>query len=468
MSERQAEEEGSGQECFALGTEGDLAARVRSLMGRARSDLERLVAIPSVADPSVYPQEHCLQAAALVRDAFEAVGIAQCEVLPMPDGHPAVHGSAPAPAGAPTILLYAHYDVQPPMAERQWRSPPFVLTERDGRWYGRGAADCKGNIVAQLTALRALQQEGLRVGLKVLVEGAEEQGTGGLERFIERERELIAADAVLVCDSGNVAAGLPTLTVSLRGVVNLTVTVRTLKGAMHSGMFGGPAPDALVALVRMLGTLHDDAGDVSVRGIDATGRWEGSPYEAQAFIADVGMLDGVSLIGSGSVSDMLWARPAINFLGIDCPSVAGSAAAIQPQARARVSMRLPPGVDLVAAEQALTAHLKAVAPWGAHVEIAHEASGKPFQTSVNGPFFAAMVEAMRASYGAEVTLAGQGGSIPLCAAFAEVLEGAEVMLLGVEEPQCLIHAPNESVDPAEIERTALTIASFLRNAGFMS
>lgn len=431
-------------------------------MGRARSDLERLVAIPSVADPSIYPPERCLEAAHLVCDAFADAGIAGCEVLQMPDGHPAVYGSRPAPAGAPTVLLYSHYDVQPAMDERDWASPPFALTERDGRWYGRGAADCKGNIVAQLTTLRALGPEGPAVGLKILIEGAEEQGTGGLERFVAEHSALVAADVVLVCDSGNVAAGVPTLTRSLRGIANVIVTVSSLSGAMHSGMFGGAAPDALVALVRMLGTLHDDAGNVSVDGVDASGSWQGSEYEEQAFRADVGLLDGVQLIGSGSVADMLWARPAISFLGIDCPPVAGSAAAIQPHARARVSMRVPPGMDPSAAQDALVNHLQAVAPWGVQVEMEREPPAPPFAANMQGPAFETMVAAMRTAYGADVTIAGQGGSIPLCDAFAKALPGAEVMLLGVEEPRCLIHGPNESVDPSEIERIALTNACFLQ------
>ena len=199
----------------------------------------------------------------------------------MPDGHPAVFASAPAPEGAPTVLLYCHYDVQPPLDEAAWESPPFELTERDGRWYGRGAADCKGNVAAHLTALRALGPE-LPVGVKFIAEGAEEQETGGLEEFVPTAAELLRADAVIVMDSGNFEVGVPTLTTTLRGIANLVVRVRTLAGPMHSGSFGGAAPDALLALNRMLATLHDERGNVAVDGLPADQAWDGDRLPRRA------------------------------------------------------------------------------------------------------------------------------------------------------------------------------------------
>lgn len=445
--------------------EDDLRERVGRLMGQAREDLHRLVAIPSVADPRQFPPVRCIEAAELVRDRFADAGIEGCRLLDLPDGHPAVFGHSPAPAGAPTVLLYSHYDVQPPMEQEAWHSPPFELTERDGRWYGRGAADCKGNVVSQLTALRALGRGGFPTGVKILIEGAEEQGTGGLEQFAAQSPELLAADVVVICDSGNFAVGVPTLTTTLRGIANVLLTVRTLSGAMHSGVFGGPAPDALIVLSRMLCTLHDERGDIAVKGIEHDQSWPGMQYLEERFRSDCGILEGVQLIGSGSVADMLWARPSISALGIDCPPVVGSAAAIQPQARARVSMRVPPGMDPHRAQDALVEHLRSVVPWGAEVEIEREAVAPAFQTRTDGPGYEAMTEAMRLAYGQDVVTAGQGGSIPLCSALSEALPGAEIMLLGVEEPQCLIHAPNESVDPTEIERIALAQALLLTRLG---
>ena len=441
----------------------DLRQAVAGLMPQARQDLERLVSIPSVADPKQVPPERCQEAAELVRDLMSAAGVGECRLVDTPDGHPAVYGHTPGPEGAPTVLLYCHYDVQPPLDEKAWKTPPFELAERDGRWFGRGAADCKGNIVMHLTALRALGGGEFPVGIKLIAEGAEEQGTGGLEQFVPEQADLLRADAILVCDTGNFAVGVPTLTTTLRGLANVTVTVRTLGSAMHSGMFGGPAPDALLALTRMLSTLHDEHGNVTVPGVDASQAWPGVTYPPEQFRADANLLDGVELIGDGSVSDMLWARPAVNVLGIDCPPVVGSAAALQAEARARVSMRVPPGMDPKQAQDALVAHLESVVPWGAQLEIEREAPGAPFRARAGGPAYATMAAAMQEAYGSEMTTEGQGGSIPLCNVFADTFPEAEIILMGVEEPRCLIHAPNESVDPAEIEHMSLVEALFLRD-----
>jgi cysteinylglycine-S-conjugate dipeptidase len=448
-----------------------LREAVAGLMGSAREDLERLVAIPSVAESTQFPRERCLEAARYVATAAAQAGVRDCRLLEMPDGHPAVFGHTPAPAGAPTVLLYCHYDVQPPLGEDEWASPPFALTERDGRWYGRGAADCKGNVVAHLTALRALgggaagaggAAAGFPVGIKLIAEGAEERGTGGLEQFVRQSPEVLAADVVIVCDTGNFAVGVPTVTTSLRGIASVTLTVATLESAMHSGMFGGPAPDALIALARMIATLHDEQGNATIRGLAADGRWSGVEYPADQFRADAHVLPGVSLIGSGSISEMLWARPSVNVLGIDCPSVVEATASLQPRARARVSLRVPPGMDPVAAQDALVAHLEAVAPWNAQVQIERDAVAAPFAARTDGPAYELIGQAMRFAFGREMTTEGEGGSIPLCTVLQETYPEAEIILMGVEEPQCLIHAPNESVDPREIERIALAEAVFLQ------
>ena len=319
---------------------------------------------------------------------------------------------------APTVLLYAHYDVQPPLDESAWRTPPFELTEVAGRWYGRGTADCKGNIVAHLLALRALGDD-VPVNLKLVVEGSEEQGTGGLEDFVPKNADLLRADAILVCDTGNAAVGRPAATVTLRGMVNVVVTVEALKSEVHSGMFGGPAPDALAALVAMLASLRDSRGSTTITGLDNTGTWTGAPYPPEQFRSDAGVLEGVSLLTGGSVSDMLWARPAITILGIDCPPVLGSTAAIVPRAAARLNLRIPPGTAPDRAYQALVDHLQAVAPWGVHVTVDLEAEGAPFKASVDGPAYAAMASAMEDAYETPMTTLGQGGSIPLCNVFAE-------------------------------------------------
>ncbi len=441
----------------------DLRSAVADLMSHAKDDLAELVAFKSVADPKQYPPEECEKAARWVADAFAEVGLKDVAMSPTPDGSMAVHGHAPGPAGAPTVLLYCHYDVQPPLGEEAWQTPVFELTERDGRWYGRGSADCKGNIVMHLTALRALKQThgGFLCGVKLICEGSEEQGTGGLEAFVPENAELLCADTILVCDTGNFAVGIPTLTTSLRGMTSVDVTVNALASAMHSGMFGGPAPDPVVGLLAMLASMHDAEGNTTIDGIDATQQWSGVDYSAEQFRSDAQVLDGVELIGSGSPADMLWARPAVTVLGIDIPPVIGSASAIQASAAARVSLRVPPGMGGRAAQEALIAHLGKRAPWSLQCEIERVAVGDPFVGTLDGPGFEALRSALEEAYRRPMTTEGQGGSIPLCNVFADTYPQAEIFLMGVEEPTCLIHAPNESVDPSEIENLALAEALFL-------
>ncbi|MEU3494467.1 dipeptidase [Kitasatospora cineracea] len=445
-----------------MSTDTELAARVAALMPQAERDLAELVAIPSVADPRQQPPEKCRQAAEWVAAAFTGAGLRDVRLAETPDGSHAVLGHRPPPPGAPTVLLYCHYDVQPPLDDAAWTTPPFELTERDGRWYGRGAADCKGNIVMHLTALRALGDD-LPVGIKLVAEGSEEQGTGGLEAYVPQHPEDLHADVLLVCDTGNAAVGVPTATTSLRGLANVVVTVRTLASDMHSGMFGGPAPDALAALVRILDSLRDAEGGTRIDGLDNDGTWEGVGYDEQQFRADAGVLEGVGLTGSGTVADRLWARPAVTVLGIDCAPVVGSAAAIPGTARARVSLRVPPGMDPGTAQDALTAHLVAAAPWGAQVTVEPESKGSPFRAATDGRAYAALDAAAQEVYGKPLSFLGQGGSIPLCNVLAAQYPESEIILMGVEEPRCLIHAPNESVDPSEIEHMATVEALFLRH-----
>ena len=248
----------------------DLREAVKALMGQAKDDLAELVSFQSVADPKQFPAEECEKAAQWVVDAFAAAGLQDVRMSLTPDGSNCVHGHAPAPEGAPTVLLYCHYDVQPPLGEDAWTVPVFELTERDGRWYGRGSADCKGNIVMHLTALRALEQVngGFPCGIKLICEGSEEQGTGGLEAFVPDNVELLRADTILVVDTGNFAVGVPTLTTTLRGMTSVDVTLEALSSPMHSGMFGGPAPDPVVAMIQLLGSLHDEHGNTTIDGLD--------------------------------------------------------------------------------------------------------------------------------------------------------------------------------------------------------
>ncbi|MFE1177580.1 dipeptidase [Streptomyces sp. NPDC058773] len=446
-------------------SDSPLAQTVAALQPRARNELAELVAFKSVADPAQFPRSECEAAANWIVDALRADGFQDVALLDTPDGTQSVYGFLPGPAGAPTVLLYAHYDVQPPLDESAWLSPPFELTERDGRWYGRGAADCKGGLIMHLTALRALKEHGgIPVNVKLIVEGSEEQGTGGLERYAEAHPELLAADAIIIGDAGNFRPGLPTVTATLRGMTLLRVQVDALAGNLHSGQFGGAAPDALAALIRILDSLRAEDGSTTVHGLAADATWEGLQYPEEDFRKDAGVLDGVGLLGSGTVADRIWARPAVTVLGIDCPPVVGATPSVHAGARALVSLRVPPGTDTAEATKLLTAHLESAAPWGARVAVEQIGQGQPFLADTTSPAYASMAAALREAYdGAEMQIAGMGGSIPLCNTLAGLYPDAEILLIGLSEPEAQIHAVNESVSPQELERLALAEAIFLRS-----
>ncbi|QFZ77981.1 M20/M25/M40 family metallo-hydrolase [Streptomyces fagopyri] len=441
-----------------------VAETVASLMPAAKADLTELVAFKSVADFGQFPRVESEGAANWIADALRAEGFQDVALLDTPDGTQSVYGFLPGPEGARTVLLYAHYDVQPPLDEAAWTTPPFELTERDGRWYGRGTADCKGGLVMHLLALRALKANGgVPVSVKVIVEGSEEQGTGGLERYAEEHPDLLTADTIVIGDVGNFRLGLPTVTSTLRGMTLVRVRVDTLEGNLHSGQFGGAAPDALGALIRVLDSLRAKDGSTTVDGLTGDARWEGLQYDEEAFRQDAKVLDGVELIGSGSVADRIWARPAVTVLGIDCPPVVGATPSVQAGARALVSLRVPPGTDAVEATKLLQAHLEAHTPWGARVSTEQIGQGQPFRADTSSPAYTAMAEAMAVAYpGEEMQSAGQGGSIPLCNTLASLYPSAEILLIGLSEPEAQIHAVNESVSPDELERLSVTEALFLQ------
>ncbi|MFI2373753.1 dipeptidase [Streptomyces sp. NPDC018964] len=441
-----------------------VAETVASLMPRAKEELAELVAFKSVADFGQFPREESEGAARWIADALTAEGFQDVALLDTPDGTQSVYGCLPGPEGAKTVLLYAHYDVQPPLDEAGWATPPFELTERDGRWYGRGAADCKGGVIMHLLALRALKANGgVPVHVKVIVEGSEEQGTGGLERYAEEHPDLLTADTIVIGDAGNFRAGLPTVTSTLRGMTLVRVRIDTLEGNLHSGQFGGAAPDALAALVRVLDSLRAEDGSTTVDGLAGDETWDGLRYGDEQFRKDAKVLDGVELIGSGTVADRIWARPAVTVLGIDCPPVVGATPSVQASARALISLRVPPGVDAAEATKLLCAHVEAHTPWGARVSIEQIGQGQAFRADTTSPAYQAMADAMAVAYpGQEMQYAGQGGSIPLCNTLAALYPEAEILLIGLSEPEAQIHAVNESVSPDELERLSVAEALFLR------
>ena len=435
-----------------------LRETIAELMPGLRADLERLVRLPSVAFEG-FPEEPVKQAGAAVAVLMQKAGLPEVRLVDIARAPQAVFGARPAQPGAPTVLLYAHYDVQPAGADSTWTSPPFAPTERAGRLYGRGAADDKSGIIMHSGALLALGADS-PVGVKVLIEGQEECGRGGIEEFVKANAELLKADVIVISDVGNYSLGVPTLTTSLRGMAALDVEVETLAGAVHSGMLGGPAPDALIALARMIATLHDADGTVAVQGLNVD-EYNGADYDETAYRNDAGVLFGVDLIGAGTVAERLYGRPSINVIGIDAPAVDGAANVLIPKARARVSVRLTPGQDPAEAQAAVAKHVEAVAPWHVKVKVTPGGVGEGFLARTDGPAYAAAAAAMAAAFQKEVVHYGVGGSIPLVAAFLAAQPGAEMILWGCEEPQCKIHAPDESVDLAELERCVLAETLFI-------
>jgi acetylornithine deacetylase/succinyl-diaminopimelate desuccinylase-like protein len=434
-----------------------LVKRIHDAMPQVQSDLEALVAIPSVSAVD-WPPEPLRRSADAVAEMLRAVG-ADVKILRSEHGHPAVVGYVKAPPGAPTVLLYAHHDVQPPGPESEWGSPAFAPTTRDGRLYGRGSSDDKAGVVAHIAALRAFEGKP-PVGVAVFIEGEEEAGSENLRSYLEQERERLACDAVVVADGGNWRLGEPALTTTLRGVVSCIVEVRVLDKAVHSGQFGGPFPDALTALVHLLATLHDKKGDVAIEGI-ARGKAKKLDLTEDELRTQAGARKGVQLIGKGGLTDRLWMKPSLSILAIDAPAVRDAINQLVPVSRAKVSMRIPPGQDGKKALAALVEHLRKHAPWGVEVTISHESSGEPFVTKTGGPAYKAMRAALSKAWGHKAVDIGAGGTIPFLSDLAELFPKAEIMVTGVEDPRSGAHGPDESLDLGELERACLAEALFL-------
>jgi cysteinylglycine-S-conjugate dipeptidase len=435
-----------------------LTEAVNQALPSVRADLERLIRIPSVsADPAAAP--YLSQSASLAADLLSDAGMPAVDVLTVPGGQPAVVGHRPAPPGAPTVLLYAHHDVQPPGDPADWDSAPFQPAERHGRLYGRGAADDKAGLAVHLAALRA-HGEHLPVGVTVLIEGEEEIGSPTLHEFLDAYADRLRADVVVFADATNWTAGVPALTTTLRGGTSVTVEVRTLDHSVHSGLYGGPVPDALTALCRMLATLHDERGDVAIPGL-VRGTADPLDLTEAQLRADAGMLDGVQLTGTGGLTERLWAGPAVSVIGIDAPTVQAASNTLIPAARAKVSLRIAPGDDPLRARDALTAHLRAHAPWGAHVTIEPGPAAAPYAARTGGPAYAAAHAALAQAWGTPALDIGAGGGITFVTAYTRLVPDAEILVTGVEDPDTRAHGANESLHLAMFGRACLAEALLL-------
>ena len=439
----------------------DLVEQVRDVLPSVRRDLEDLVRIESVwADRARHSEVQ--RSAQAVANLLTAAGFDDVEIV-AEGGGPAVIARYPAPPGAPTVLLYAHHDVQPEGDHSQWASPPFEPTERGGRLYGRGTADDKAGIATHLAAFRAHGGKP-PVGVTVFVEGEEESGSPSLGRLLDAHRDKLAADVIVLADSGNWSTDVPALTVSLRGLADCVVEVATLDHGLHSGMWGGVVPDALMVLTRLLASLHDDDGNVAVAGLHESAA-ANIDYTPQQVREETGLLDGVREIGSGSVTRRLWAKPAITVIGIDTTPVAQSSNTLIPRARAKISMRVAPGGDAKAHLDALTRHLESHAPWGARVTVAPGDIGQPYAIDATGPIYDAVRGAFREAWGTDPVDLGQGGSIPFIATFAEAFPDAKILVTGVEDPATQAHSVNESLDLGVLERAATAEALLLARLG---
>jgi acetylornithine deacetylase/succinyl-diaminopimelate desuccinylase-like protein len=439
----------------------EVKARTRGLMPALTDDLKVLVSHASCSFPG-YPEEPVTGMRHAAIDLLQRHG-AEVGELDLGEGKPAIYGEMPGPEGAPTVLLYAHYDVQPAPVEAGWETDPWTAEIKDGRMYGRGAADDKSGVIIHAGTLGVLEGS-LPVTVRILIEG-EEETVSHLGPFVDAHPELFTADAYVIADMGNPAAGVPALTTTLRGNVIGVVRVRSLHHPAHSGLFGGAAPDALLALIRILSTLHDDSGDTVVPGL-AKFDWTGSEMDPDAFRVAAGMVDGAELIGSGTVGARLWSRPAASVIGIDAPTVKDAANVVIPEAAAKISMRVPPGADSEHEFGLLRDHLLAAAPWGVEVEVEKVRVGYPFSAKMDGPAVKAAMAALEDAYDTEAGFMGSGGSIPLVARLQKISPQAEVILWGAEDvAEAKIHASNESVHLGEIEKMIVAQALTLQSLG---
>jgi acetylornithine deacetylase/succinyl-diaminopimelate desuccinylase-like protein len=441
----------------------ELRSRVSAELPRIRQDLEDLIRIESVsADPARFDEVQ--RSAEAVADLFRAEGFEDTRIVSArEDGRaPAVLARKPAPAGRPTVLLYAHHDVQPENDHAEWDSPPFEPTERDGRLYARGAADDKAGIVAHLAAVRALGDD-LDVGVTMFIEGEEEVGSDTLADLLAEHKEFLKADVIVIADSSNWDIGVPALTTSLRGLVRVDIGVRTLTHAVHSGMWGGLVPDALMTLSRLITTLYDDKGNVAVAGLHA-GPAADLDYPRERLVAESGLAPGVEFIGTGSAVERLWTKPSLTITGVDAPKVDGASNTLVPSARAKISLRIAPGDSSTSAIECLRKHLEANVPWGAELTFTVVDTGEPTQIEATGPAYDAAREAFAEAWdGVRPIDMGVGGSIPFIAEFLESFPEASVLVTGVEDPDTRAHGANEGLHLAEFERVCLAETLLLVN-----
>ena len=419
------------------------------MMTQLINDLRQMVAIPSIGALAQH-QLDVRRSADLVAALLIDIGCRDIQIVDKPYA-PAIIARFEAPPGAPTICLYAHHDVQPIGEVSDWEYDPLEVTRVGDRLFGRGTADDKGGIAVHLETIRAFDGKP-PIGVTIMIEGEEEIGSPHSAEFISDQLDQIKADAFVILDAGNWAVGQPAFTTTLRGICDVIIELETLDHAVHSGQFGGVAPDALTALCHLLASFHDEQGNVVVDGLQTLIHFD-VDYTPESVFQAAGMLDGVKDLGCGSYTDRLWAKPALSVIGLDTVSVEQSSNTLLPTARARVSLRVPPGMDAARALDALVTHCYSHTPWGAHVKVIPGNLGNPGQVGADGPIVQAGLSAYQAAFGVPPVQMGLGGSIPLVNELQQVFPRAEFLLTGIADPDSRLHGPNESVDLQDLQRS---------------
>ena len=440
---------------------GDALGALREAMPRTQARLAELVAIPSVSAPS-FPPAEVLRSAASVADLFVQDGMRDVRTLETA-GHPAVYGELHVAAGAPTVLVYGHHDVQPPGRIERWTTPPFEPSIRDGRMYGRGTADDKGGFVAYLAAAKAcVSAEALPCNLKFVVEGEEEIGSPHLAQLLSEERDRFACDFIVLCDTPNFALGVPALTYRLRGNCIVDVEVRCLEQPVHSGQGGGLVPDATFILCTILARLQRDDGTLAIPGLEDR-VWADDvqrdalrelPFDGGRLRRELGLAEGVRLLADSM--EPVWMRPSLTVTAIEAVPIAHASNQIADVARARLSLRTVRELDSREAGALLSRALTTNVPHGAKVRTTIAGGPSWWEADPRHPVFDAARRALSRGFGRDAVMIGSGGSIGFVKPFAELAGDVPPLLTGVQDPQSHAHSENESLHLGDWEKAMIS------------
>ncbi|WP_091970390.1 dipeptidase [Propionibacterium cyclohexanicum] len=436
----------------------DIIDAVHAALPQTLDDLRDMISIASVSSQAQHGEDVNRMADTLV-GLIKLLGWDDVRLI-QAGGKPAVLAHWPAPEGKPTVCLYSHYDVQPTGEVALWQTEPFVAVQRGERLYGRGTADDKGGLGLHLAALRAFDGKP-PVGVTLLFEGEEEIGSPTLDALLAAHRDELEADAYLICDCGNWDVGQPAFTTSLRGVVDCVVEVRSLDHAIHSGEYGGVVPDALTALCRLLATLHDERGNVAVKGLVSGRAAEQLDYPEERLRAETGLLEGVQFIGDDSPVDRMWMKPSLSIIGLDTTPIALSSNVLIASARARISLRIAPGDTQENARDRLFEHLRVNAPWGVQVNCSNAEANNPSQLPFEGPICEQAFSAYTRAWGVEPVLTGTGGSIGMIASFQQAFPQATILGTAVSDPHSRMHGIDESLHLGDWSKGAIAEALLL-------